>query len=98
MLLLYLLPVLLAPIALAQNFNKYQNPFTIPRSGFSFKVGEASDINWSPTTNGTVSIILRSGPSSNFDHGEVVACTSSLNIPLSSYQPIHFFPSRFLSP
>lgn len=73
--LLRLLPVLLAPIALAQtdDFNKYQNPFTIPRSGFSFKAGEASDINWSPTTNGTVSIILRSGPSSNFDHGEIIA-------------------------
>lgn len=71
--LLRFLPVLLAPIALAQDFNKYQNPFTIPRSGFSFKAGEASDINWSPTTNGTVSIILRSGPSSNFDHGEIVA-------------------------
>ena len=87
--LLRLLPVLLAPIALAQSqgFNKYQNPFTIPRSGFSFKAGEASDINWSPTTNGTVSIILRSGPNSNFDHGEIVACTSSLNIPFSSHQP-----------
>lgn len=73
--LLRLLPVLLAPIALAQteNFNKYQNPFTIPRSGFSFKAGEASDIEWSPTTNGTVSIILRSGPSSNFGHGEIIA-------------------------
>lgn len=73
--LLCLLPVLLAHIALAQteSFNKYQNPFTIPRSGFSFTAGEASDINWSPTTNGTVSIILRSGPNSNFDHGEIVA-------------------------
>ena len=92
--LLRLLPVLLAPIVLAQteSFNKDQNPFTIPRSGFSFKAGEASDINWSPTTNGTVSIILRSGPSSNFDHGEIVACMSFLNIPLSSHQPYPLLP------
>ncbi|OCL06853.1 hypothetical protein AOQ84DRAFT_69090 [Glonium stellatum] len=73
--LLHLLPALLAPLALAQtqNFNKYQNPFTIPRSGFSFTAGKASDINWTPTTNGTVSIMLRSGPSSNFEYGEMVA-------------------------
>ena len=97
--LLCLLLVLLAPITLAQteSFNKDQNPFTIPRSGFSFTAGEASDINWSPTTNGTVSIILRSGPSSNFDHGEIVACMSSLNISLSS-QPYKLLPFHFLSP
>ncbi|KAL8654380.1 MAG: hypothetical protein Q9210_001540 [Variospora velana] len=48
------------------------NPFTLP-PGFMITAGEPTAITWDPTTQGTVSIRLRQGPSSNLEEGIVIA-------------------------
>ncbi|KAF2459709.1 Ser-Thr-rich glycosyl-phosphatidyl-inositol-anchored membrane family-domain-containing protein [Lineolata rhizophorae] len=55
------------------NFLEYQNPFHIPANGLSFRAGESSEITWSPTTEGTVTIVLRSGTSDDLAQGLPVA-------------------------
>ncbi|KAA8642228.1 hypothetical protein EYZ11_009011 [Aspergillus tanneri] len=37
------------------------NPFNIPPSGYSFTAGEATTLNWEPTTSGTVTLRLQWG-------------------------------------
>ncbi|KAF2836411.1 hypothetical protein M501DRAFT_917261, partial [Patellaria atrata CBS 101060] len=49
------------------------NPFHIPREGLNFEAGETTEISWDPTTDGTVTLILRSGPSGNLEEGEPIA-------------------------
>lgn len=49
------------------------NPFTLP-PGFMITAGQPTTITWDPTTQGTVSIRLRAGASSNLEEGTVVAC------------------------
>lgn len=49
------------------------NPFTLP-PGFMITAGEPTTITWNPTTQGTVSIRLRQGASSNLEEGTVIAC------------------------
>lgn len=49
------------------------NPFTLP-PGFMITAGQPITITWDPTTQGTVSIRLRAGASSNLEEGTVVAC------------------------
>lgn len=49
------------------------NPFTLP-PGFMITAGQPATITWDPTTQGTVSIRLREGASSNLEEGTVVAC------------------------
>jgi uncharacterized protein YdeI (BOF family) len=51
------------------------NAFIIPEGGYTGKAGDVTTINWTPTTSGTVTIVLRSGASSNLIAGTVVACT-----------------------
>ncbi|KAL9012837.1 MAG: hypothetical protein Q9173_002429 [Seirophora scorigena] len=48
------------------------NPFTLP-PGFMITAGEPTTITWNPTTQGTVSIRLRQGASSNLEEGTVIA-------------------------
>ncbi|KAL8902617.1 MAG: hypothetical protein Q9207_004544 [Kuettlingeria erythrocarpa] len=48
------------------------NPFTLP-PGFMITAGQPTTITWDPTTQGTVSIRLREGASSNLEEGTVVA-------------------------
>ncbi|KAI4288814.1 MAG: hypothetical protein L6R35_001926 [Caloplaca aegaea] len=48
------------------------NPFTLP-PGFMITAGEPTTISWDPTTQGTVSIRLRQGASSNLEEGIVIA-------------------------
>lgn len=75
-----LLALLATPLlTLAQN----ANPFSIPSAGLSFTGGEASQLNWNPTTSGTISLILRSGSANNLNEGTIIACTSS-RFPLST--------------
>ncbi|KAK5677351.1 hypothetical protein LTS10_009921 [Elasticomyces elasticus] len=49
------------------------NPFNVPNGGYSVTAGSPTDLTWNPTTSGTVTLILRSGPSSNLIAGTVIA-------------------------
>ncbi|KAI9677907.1 MAG: hypothetical protein M1829_002404 [Trizodia sp. TS-e1964] len=49
------------------------NPFAIPPSGLSFKAGSTGTISWTPTTSGTVTLILRSGASTSLNTGTTIA-------------------------
>ncbi|KAL4944349.1 Ser-Thr-rich glycosyl-phosphatidyl-inositol-anchored membrane family-domain-containing protein [Aspergillus oleicola] len=40
-----------------------ENPFNIPRDGYSFTAGESTTLNWDPTTEGTVTLKLQWGSS-----------------------------------
>lgn len=50
------------------------NAFNIPNGGYSFKVGEATTLKWTPYTHGTVSLKLQSGEVSTPDSGSTIAC------------------------
>lgn len=65
-----LLALLSAPLlTLAQS----ANPFSIPEEGLSATAGEPLTLNWEPTTDSTVTLILRSGSSSHLEDGTVIA-------------------------
>lgn len=49
------------------------NPFKIPAEGLSATGGQALKLEWDPTTQGTVSLILRSGNSADLTEGTVIA-------------------------
>jgi hypothetical protein len=66
-----ILALLSAPLAA---FAANPNPFKIPASGISAKAGTPLTLNWTPTTDGTVSLVLRSGSSNNLNQGTVIAC------------------------
>ena len=73
------LAVAAAPLlALAQNDSNGSNPFNIPTSSLNTEAGETVNLTWKPTTQGTVTIYLRSGASNNLNKGVAIACTSSL--------------------
>ncbi len=64
------LALLAAPlVALAQN----PNPFIIPEAGIAAKGGKPLTLQWKPTTQGTVTLVLRSGSSNNLNSGTVIA-------------------------
>jgi hypothetical protein len=50
------------------------NPFKIPSGGYSFTVGEATTLNWDPTTSGTVSLRLQHGSVTTATDGTTIAC------------------------
>ncbi len=52
------------------------NPFTL-KPDFMINAGEPTTITWEPTTDGTVSIRLRAGASSNLEEGTIIACERS---------------------
>ena len=70
---LYAASSLLA-LAVAQN---RPNPFTLD-SDFMITAGEPTTITWEPTTDGTVSIRLRSGASSDLEEGTEILCKCTL--------------------
>jgi len=70
-----LLPILAAFARAQAGYNTFQNPFDIPSSGFSFTAGQQSTIRWTPTTEGSISLVLRSGDSNNLDEGTPIAST-----------------------
>lgn len=53
------------------------NPFNIPPEGLNTEAGDTVDLTWQPTTEGTVTIYLRSGASNDLNKGEPIACTST---------------------
>ena len=63
----------------------YDNPFIVPTTGFpSFTAGQPGNLSWHPTTQGTITIVLRSGNAGNLIAGALVARTSRLS---TSFQP-----------
>ncbi|KAI6841064.1 hypothetical protein KC332_g1135 [Hortaea werneckii] len=50
-----------------------QNAFKIPEAGLSATGGQPVDLQWDPTTDGTVTLVLRSGSSNNLNEGTVIA-------------------------
>lgn len=53
------------------------NAFKIPPSGLTASAGQTTNLQWTPTTDGSVTLILRSGASNNLNEGAVIACRSS---------------------
>lgn len=49
------------------------NSFNVPEGGYNATAGQSLALSWSPTTSGTVSLILRSGASSDLDAGTYIA-------------------------
>jgi len=56
------------------------NPFNIPTTSLNTEAGASVDLTWKPTTEGTVTIYLRSGASNNLNKGTAIACTSRYQI------------------
>ncbi|RMZ06396.1 hypothetical protein D0862_04636 [Hortaea werneckii] len=54
-----------------------QNAFNIPDAGLSATGGQPLDLSWDPTTDGTVTLVLRSGSSNNLNEGTVIARNGS---------------------
>ncbi|TKA67454.1 hypothetical protein B0A55_08077 [Friedmanniomyces simplex] len=64
-----LLTLLAAPfLALAQNANSFKIP-----TNFSATAGQPLALSWNPTTQGTVTLVLRSGASSDLAAGTIIA-------------------------
>lgn len=55
------------------------NPFNVPTSGLSTSAGQSLALSWNPTTQGTVSLVLRSGNSGDLSSGTTIACTLMRN-------------------
>lgn len=70
------LAVASAPLlAFAQsNDSNGSNPFNIPTTSLNTEAGETVNLTWKPTTEGTVTIYLRSGPSNDLNKGTAIAC------------------------
>lgn len=72
-----LLAAVAAPIlAFAQdssNNGDKPNPFKWNDGGIMPAAGESTTLNWKPTTDGTVTLILRSGASNDLNEGTVIA-------------------------
>ena len=56
-------------LALADN----PNGFKIPQGGLTCTAGQPCDLKWQPSTQGTVSLVLRSGASNNLEKGVTIA-------------------------
>lgn len=56
-------------------FAQSANPFSIPDAGLSATGGQPLELMWNPTTDGTVTLVLRSGNADNLAEGTVIACT-----------------------
>lgn len=56
--------------------NNGPNAFKIPPEGLMSSAGKTTNLQWTPTTDGTVTLILRSGASNNLNEGAVIACKS----------------------
>lgn len=68
----FIVALLSAPLlAFAQDGKA--NPFNVPMSGLSASAGQPLTLTWKPTTEGKVSLILRSGGSDNLKAGTTIA-------------------------
>lgn len=72
------LAVAAAPLlafAQGQGESNGSNPFNIPTTSLNTEAGETVNLTWKPTTEGTVTIYLRSGASNDLNKGTAIACT-----------------------
>ncbi|KZF23791.1 hypothetical protein L228DRAFT_238310 [Xylona heveae TC161] len=65
--------VILSALAAAVAAQSNDNPFKYPTGGWGFKAGSSTEIDWDPTTSGTVTILLREGANSNLSPGTAIA-------------------------
>lgn len=65
---------LFALVSAGLAFAQSPNPFNIPPGGYQTSAGSAVNISWTPTTQGTVSLYLRSGDSAYLNNGTAIAC------------------------
>jgi len=56
-----------------------ENPIIFPGTGDSLSAGKPYSITWKPTTQGSVTLTLRYGPSRNLASGGEIASTSLAN-------------------
>ncbi|KAF7845876.1 hypothetical protein BT93_L0210 [Corymbia citriodora subsp. variegata] len=69
----YATQALLAALAYSVQVLANANPFNVPNGGYNVTAGSSTTLAWTPTTSGTVSLILRSGASSNLATGTYIA-------------------------
>lgn len=62
----------LATVAYAQT-----NPFSYPVAGNTLQAGSTVNIKWNPTTQGTVTLVLRNGVATDLNPGTKIACKST---------------------
>ncbi|KAL9090750.1 MAG: hypothetical protein Q9159_001806 [Coniocarpon cinnabarinum] len=57
-----------------------QNPFNVPDGGYNnAEAGQSLDLSWQPTTGGTVTLVLRSGDSTNLQAGTEITSNAPNN-------------------
>lgn len=49
------------------------NSFNVPSGGYNVTAGQSTQLSWTATTSGTISLILRSGASSDLIAGTYIA-------------------------
>ena len=49
------------------------NPFHVPSSGYAPVAGQPLDLEWTPSTPGNITLLLRNGNPENLDDGRVIA-------------------------
>lgn len=74
--------VALASLAFAQTTGP--NPFQIPAKGYLLTAGQPTTFNWQPTTQGTITLLLKAGPNGNLATILTIACMHSLPVLLYS--------------
>ncbi|EMC93602.1 hypothetical protein BAUCODRAFT_37282 [Baudoinia panamericana UAMH 10762] len=67
--------LLLALSSAASLVSAQSNPFKVPPGNYVATAGQPLNLTWTPTTQGTVTLVLRSGSSANLFAGTVIACT-----------------------
>ncbi|KAL9127209.1 MAG: hypothetical protein Q9217_003865 [Psora testacea] len=65
-----------AAVSAQANSGSNPNPFKVPE-GFMLTAGQPSTIQWTPTTQGPVTLTLRDGAASNLDKGTVIISSDS---------------------
>lgn len=66
---------LVAGLAACVAAQSTENPFNVD-SSFMVTAGQPSTVKWTPTTQGPVTLTLRSGAASDLNKGTVIACRS----------------------
>lgn len=49
------------------------NAFNVPKGGYEFTAGEPTNLNWDPTTSGTITLKLQTSTDITPESGEVIA-------------------------
>ncbi|KAJ5120547.1 uncharacterized protein N7515_009935 [Penicillium bovifimosum] len=65
--------IAVAVLAAVASADKYANPFNIPVTGYTFKVGQPTTLSWAPTTSGTVTLYLQWGAVTTAGSGITIA-------------------------